>query len=357
MEKDVNRLRLAKEALESGSYDRETIEYIFPELKESENEKIREELLNAFQESEDSIHIVLTPHRRESFIAWLKKQGEQKPDDANNRFIRMRETKPKDISEFLDRLTTVEQEFLWEHIAKIRELDKEEQKPADKFEPKFHEGDWVVSPNGVYWHIDKISNNRYEVTSNTGESSNWNLDTNIYHKFTIQDAKDGDVLYSPCLSLLWIFKSIDTVYCGCNLNYNDGAFCGEGYIERPTDAILATKEQRDTLEKAMADAGWKFDFEKKELKKIEQKTAWSDGDDYNLQCMIAKVTSDIQKGNVGRNNELIEWLKSLKDRYTWKPSEEQIEILDMVLSNESMDDNVANILRKLREQLKKLREE
>ena len=73
--------------------------------------------------------------------------------------------------------------------------------------------------------------------------------------------------------------------------------------------------------------------------------------------MIAKVTSDIQKGNVGRNNELIEWLKSLKDRYTWKPSEEQIEILDMVLSNESMDDNVANILRKLREQLKKLREE
>ena len=42
----------------------------------------------------------------------------------------MRETKPKDISEFLDRLTTVEQEFLWEHIAKIRELDKCEQKPA-----------------------------------------------------------------------------------------------------------------------------------------------------------------------------------------------------------------------------------
>lgn len=27
------KLRLAKEALESGSYDTETIEYIFPELK------------------------------------------------------------------------------------------------------------------------------------------------------------------------------------------------------------------------------------------------------------------------------------------------------------------------------------
>ena len=49
----------------------------------------------------------------------------------------MRETKPKDISEFLDRLTTVEQEFLWEHIAKIRELDKEEQKPTNNVEPRF----------------------------------------------------------------------------------------------------------------------------------------------------------------------------------------------------------------------------
>ena len=53
----------------------------------------------------------------------------------------------------------------------------------------------------------------------------------------------------------------------------------------------------------------------------------------------------------------INWLKSLRPQSTWKPSDEQIEILDMVLSNESMDDNVANILRKLREQLKKLREE
>lgn len=40
----------------------------------------------------------------------------------------------------------------------------------------------------------------------------------------------------------------------------------------------------------------------------------------------------------------------------WKPSDEQIEILDIVLTNESMDDNIARILRELREQLKKLKE-
>ena len=47
--------------------------------KESEDERIRKALLNAFQESEDSLHMVLTPHKRESFIAWLEKQGEHKP--------------------------------------------------------------------------------------------------------------------------------------------------------------------------------------------------------------------------------------------------------------------------------------
>jgi predicted nucleic acid-binding protein len=49
------------------------------------------------------------------------------------------------------------------------------------------------------------------------------------------------------------------------------------------------------------------------------------------------------------------WLKSLRPQNTWKPSDEQIEILDMVLTNESMDDNIARILRELREQLKKLK--
>ena len=54
----------------------DTIEEKFPELKENGDERIRKELLNAFQESEDSLYMVLTPHRRESFIAWLEKQGE-----------------------------------------------------------------------------------------------------------------------------------------------------------------------------------------------------------------------------------------------------------------------------------------
>lgn len=50
------------------------------------------------------------------------------------------------------------------------------------------------------------------------------------------------------------------------------------------------------------------------LKNATQASAWSKEDNYNVQCLIAKVTYDIQKGNIGRNQELIDWLKSLKYR-------------------------------------------
>lgn len=47
-------------------------------LKESEDERIRKELLNAFKEAADSLYMVLSPLKRKAFIAWLEKQGEQK---------------------------------------------------------------------------------------------------------------------------------------------------------------------------------------------------------------------------------------------------------------------------------------
>lgn len=70
--------RVKKELDACGSQDCDAARQIFrlfPELAESEDERIRKELLNAFQESEDSLYMVLTPHRRELFIAWLEKHS------------------------------------------------------------------------------------------------------------------------------------------------------------------------------------------------------------------------------------------------------------------------------------------
>lgn len=82
------------------------------------------------------------------------------------------------------------------------------------------------------------------------------------------DAKDGDVLadkyknigiFQECKGICWH----SYIYIGC-----DGELRGFniGGSHEQTGSHPATKEQREQLEKAMADAGYEWDAEKKELK-------------------------------------------------------------------------------------------
>jgi hypothetical protein len=94
---------------------------------------------------------------------------------------------------------------------------------------------------------------------------------------------------------------------------------------------------------------------------VEQKS-WSEED----EAVWAEISDLLwegykQSGSKFSWDDIRNWvnpkLKSLRPQSQWKPSDEQIEILDMVLTNESLDDNIARILRELREQLKKLKGE
>lgn len=53
-----------------------TCEYIFPELKESEDERIRKELIGFLQLPHPQF---VGERKQEKWIAWLEKQGEKKP--------------------------------------------------------------------------------------------------------------------------------------------------------------------------------------------------------------------------------------------------------------------------------------
>lgn len=74
-----DKLRLAKEALASNSYDRETIEYIFPELKESEDERIRKAIFKALSKKDARDALLANGIQVSDALAWVEKQGEQKP--------------------------------------------------------------------------------------------------------------------------------------------------------------------------------------------------------------------------------------------------------------------------------------
>lgn len=143
--------------------------------------------------------------------------------------------------------------------------------------PRFKKGDWVVSPNGAYWHIDDIKMNRYYVSSSDGNCAECPLSSEkLYHVFTIQDAKDGDVLvdedenYSDSI---FIFRSLITNSCaGCYVRlmndeistYDKNAEWGVGFQK----VYPATKEQRDLLDSKMREAGYLWDSNKLELKKV-----------------------------------------------------------------------------------------
>ncbi|MBR4589975.1 MAG: hypothetical protein IKO36_04850 [Bacteroidaceae bacterium] len=208
--------------------NKKSAEYIFPQLKESEDERIRKELIDAVQGlwDDDALPMPLSVKRKNEWLAWLEKQGKSKSalEAANE--------------------------------------------PADKIEPRFKVGDWVVAN-----YSRKIS----QVVAVSEDGYGYQLDDglcfgvswcDIFHLWCIKDARDGDILASD--SSVFIFQKEyiagkPTAYCGIV----EGNFCqGSGGCWTNEQCHPATKEQWDALRSKMKEAGYEWDSEKKELKEI-----------------------------------------------------------------------------------------
>ena len=143
------------------------------------------------------------------------------------------------------------------------------QKSADKIEPRFKVGDWVVNKFGDSWHIDNLDKKNYLVSDGKGNYNYFPISNqDEMHLWTIQDGKDGDILAAH--ECYVVFKEIDGLNIKCHCTYHYLGLNPSFYIDtlQNKDAFLpATKEQRDTLMKAMNDAGYEWDTDKKVLKK------------------------------------------------------------------------------------------
>lgn len=86
-----------------------------------------------------------------------------------------------------------------------------------------------------------------------------------------------------------------------------------------------------------------------------QNHAWSEEDAAMLDSAIAFVEhsafTTVGKGKGG----VVAWLKSLKDRYAWKPSDEQMDALLVKIPIENSYNKVDNILKSLYSDLKRLK--
>jgi len=152
----------------------------------------------------------------------------------------------------------------------LYDIEKQgEKNPTDKVEPKFQEGDWVVNKLGGIWHIDSSNNKNYKVTDINGNHKCFPIDIQDRMRlWTIQDAKDGDVLATSAGAFIYNGNdgggSCPGSHCGISTL---GRFkTGAEYHWTGKPVFPATKEQRDLLFQKMIETGYEWDAEKKELK-------------------------------------------------------------------------------------------
>ena len=247
-----NALEWARKVIngEIGFFRNEVEEEIFPELKESEDERIRKALLRFHASTIDIDGI-----QGKEILAWIEKQGET--------FTK------KDVDDA----------YLKGICDAKHELEKQgEQKP-------------ILDFKASNFYVSKVDGKIHDMTYNPADK--------VEPRFKVKYAgSEYNVLEVKDIAGVTFYGIEDEPN---HIDYVKAENCEiiSGYAIKENGSPYPTKP-----------------------------AAWSDEDDYNLQCMIAKVTSDIQKGNVGRNNELIDWLKSLKQRIGWKPSEEQMEAFE-----------------------------
>jgi len=260
---------------------------LFPELAEFEDEKIRNGLVRHLEELLELGGVAEDEWDRnecEKYIDWLEKQGEKDIlEDAildGNEDGLIAETIRYKNEKQVEKKPVIEMKSAAESIGVdsetynkiVDECIFDEQKPADKVEPKFKVGDWVMLDRPVL--ITKVEDMPYNTHQYWTSDGTWFGDATKSKLWTTQDAKDGDVLISDyeggiCIAILKSVVSSNEIEIYCHLINSELFIAQSGF----SNAIWhpATKEQRDTLMKAMADAGYTFDFEKKELlaKKIK----------------------------------------------------------------------------------------
>ena len=236
---------------------------IFPELTDSEDEAIKESLINYLKERKSGESYGQYVLQYDHWITWLEKQGES--DETKAKEFLINRGYPIDTN---DVLPTYEEMY---NI--IREgLEKQrEQNNADKVEPKFHGGDFIKHNviNIIYKVITVNSNSYYAESIKTGCRVEFFSAEQNFHLWTIEDAEEGDILYSPKHDLLWIYKNKDEYHVASNGNF----ISVESLIEISPDVRPATIEQRDFLFQKMKVYGYEWHADKKEVIRLDV-TEW-----------------------------------------------------------------------------------
>lgn len=245
------------------------------------------------------------------------------------------------------------------------------QKPADMVEPKFKVGDWVVYNDDIC-QIVKREEGCNKLVTNFGIEKELVNERNLLTArfWTIQDAEDGDVLLSPSTpegdkECPFIFKEIDedgivryhaALLQSEILKIADGIINVMGYANAGYH-IPATKEQYDLLFQKMKEAGYEWNAEKKELKKIEQNSTWSEDVEAAIR-LLKNIAEEQEKDycpyNANHLRKAAQYLETCRPQNTWKPTMKQLTVLSKAIELRPLYESDGVVLMTLYNDLNKL---
>ena len=223
--------------------ERVMLKEMFPELAMSDDKKsknwILEYLYDGLRKSDEQFK-----GQFKAAITWLEKQGDTDPcsDCTNDKGC-----------------VTCEYDVLREATPQ----------PTNKVEPKFKVGDWITEGYNL-WRIIGIKQLEYILQSPAVNDYIPFVDK-TFHLWTIHDAKDGDLIYvsTELKGIQAIFHKFENgiIYFHCSLcsDFTQGGYMPIRNVEL-VNPLLQTQHQR--FFQKMQEAGYQWDAEKKELKKI-----------------------------------------------------------------------------------------
>lgn len=324
---------------------RYVLESLFPKLRESEDEKIRKTLIDFFEDWRKSrshcwgISVA-------KILAWLEKQGNCSIKWNKN----TEDNKPQVNHSVLIQTSNGIAEGEWnggEHWiqyrwsssvkdsdvlywAELSDVEKQgEQKPAEKAEPKFKV---------------KYAGSEYNVfeTKDIAGVTFYGIEDEPNHIDYVK-AENCEIIS------VYAIKENGSPYPTKPAVFSEQK--PQRMISAEAKEALLNESEREALrteyEKGRADA----------IAEIQKE--WSEEDERNLQGIIDEIEANKNNApdyDLATYDRFLSWLKSLKNRYTWKPSDKQMEAIRIAAEVGTANDSWAmGILRDVYNDLKKLK--
>jgi len=309
-----------------------TIECYIPELKESKDEKIREVIINVFNISEPDETWGDTDITTKDIIAWLEKQGDQKP--SVNCLLSWSEVDEKMLQSLegivKDYWTKAEQE---KNEIKIREASNVSYflKTIQKSPLCWIKcSDELPNRDGTYLVVTDGSQNDVYDMANYDSIDGWHKASEILYWMPIPQLNNKSIVeQKPAWSEEDKLK-MDTLI---NVITNQrGSAIFEGFL--PEELVNWLKSIKERVQP-------------------QPNKDWSEEDEMMVNDIIEAIDTQYA---VSDYNDMVSWLKCLKDRYTWNPSDEQMATFWDAICNLNHDGyKWINNMKSLYQDLKKLK--